>query len=102
MAGETTCPQGQIGGQVGNLPHYWNPRRGGSGTHPTWFSSLMTEALLDRWSQRHHRHRRGRRRDPLIVIVRERALEVRLKLRRTAAHIPGPVGELRLQQIRGA
>src|SRR5712691_4824495 len=35
--------------------------------------------------QSHYRPRRGRSRDPLIVFVGERALKIRLQLRRTAA-----------------
>jgi hypothetical protein len=37
----------------------------------------------------------SRCRDPLIVIVREAALEVRLKLQRAAFYMPGAVGQLR-------
>ena len=46
--------------------------------------------------------RRGRR-DPLVVVVRESALKVRLEFGRAAAHVPGSVFELRVQQeIRSA
>src|SRR5262245_5562816 len=48
--------------------------------------------------QRHGHPACGRRRYPLIVSVREVALEVRLDRDSSALHMPGPVFELRVQQ----
>jgi len=48
-------------------------------------------------AERHYRPRSPDARDPLIVIERKSALEVRLKFRRTAADMPGAIRKLRAQ-----
>src|SRR5579871_2054716 len=51
------------------------------------------------WCQRHHSIRGRRVRNPLIVIERKSALEIRLELDHTASHIPRAVRELRIQKV---
>ena len=51
-----------------------------------------------RLAQAPGRPRKWQRRNPLIVIVGETALEIWLEFRGTAAHVPGAVLALRAQQ----
>src|SRR5712692_2645306 len=53
-------------------------------------------------SQRHHGPGRSRGGNPLIVLVRKRALKVGLKLGRAATDVPGAIRELGAQQERDA
>ena len=80
------------------IPTAWPSRRIGQEVHSV-VAALSGRALLTAGiRQRYRCQSRGRRRNPLVVIVREAALEVRLEFHRAALHVPRPIRLLRLQQ----
>src|SRR2546425_6101207 len=56
--------------------------------------SILRSRPISARGHRHQRASRRRRGDPLVMLVRETALKVRLQLWRAAAHRPGAVREL--------